>query len=399
MHQILKRLLAPLALLVAAQIPTVGAEAIKVVGPDGQIQSSPQYSQPIGRAAQSTSAAASTYGPTKQDETLWSIATRLRPNDQLSVQQTLLAIYRLNPQAFENQNIHELIPGSKLRIPSQAQVQDETTQEAIRLMNEHRAKLNRERTGAPRAPRAVAAQPVTRPQPAPVKEEAPKETVTVATTLEKKAQITEKEVARDKAIKAQRPTPEVVDLKRKLTDSKTELEALEEKNHQLRLMLSDVQGEVDYLKDELGDESRIRSEIEKMLEEERKRKAQEQAMQPTMLETLLKNKLALVLLALIPGLLLVLIIITLMNRKGKQEEPVVEQPQEQEAVSLMVDDVPEINLDDDLDDDLLGDDLLGGGDEESLDAFSVDEGDEPSEEDDIFANLSESEFNLDDGPG
>ncbi|MDN3683654.1 hypothetical protein QW180_04020 [Vibrio sinaloensis] len=39
--------------------------------------------------------------------------------------------------------------------------------------------------------------------------------------------------------------------------------ALEEKNHKLRLMLAQVQSEVDVLKDELGDEARIRDEVEK----------------------------------------------------------------------------------------------------------------------------------------
>ncbi len=389
MHQILKRLFTPLALLVATQIPTVGAEAIRVVGPDGQIQSAPQYSQSVGRLSQPSA----TYGPTGQNETLWSIATKLRPNGELSVQQTLLAIYRLNPQAFDNQNIHELIKGSRLRIPSAVQVQAESSEEAIRILNEHRAKL-RLATGVPARPEPTvpAATEQKNAQP-PVTEKEPVK-ATVPSELPEDLDETEQIITEVK-----RPSVNTDVLKQELADSEGELLALEEKNHQLRLMLSEVQGEVDNLRDELGDESRIRSEVEKMLEVERQRMAEEQAMQPTMLETLLDNTWALILLALIPGLLLVLIVILLLSRKpAPVAMPLADTQHEPEVASLMDDDVPDIDLDDDLDNDvLLGEDLFDDdSDIQGEDSF-IGDGEVTAGENDVFANLSESEFNLDDG--
>ena len=44
--------------------------------------------------------AANTYGPTTGQETLWSIASRLRPTYAVSTQQMMLAIRAKNPQAF-----------------------------------------------------------------------------------------------------------------------------------------------------------------------------------------------------------------------------------------------------------------------------------------------------------
>ncbi len=77
------------------------------------------------------------YGPTTDEETLWSIAKYNRPNHQVSIHQTVLAIYHLNPQAFEDHNIHGLIPGSTLRLPRLEQVQKESTAEAKRIIELH----------------------------------------------------------------------------------------------------------------------------------------------------------------------------------------------------------------------------------------------------------------------
>ena len=53
-------------------------------------------------------------------------------------------------------------------------------------------------------------------------------------------------------IAKQEQKAQVSTLEKQLESSEGELMALEEKNHKLRLMLADVQSEVDVLKDELG---------------------------------------------------------------------------------------------------------------------------------------------------
>ena len=72
----------------------------------------------------------SSYSPTavEQDETyttvrgdvLWRIANRVRPADDVSIYQTLLALQQLNPSAFVNDNVNRLKVGQVLRIPAES---------------------------------------------------------------------------------------------------------------------------------------------------------------------------------------------------------------------------------------------------------------------------------------
>jgi pilus assembly protein FimV len=62
-------------------------------------------------------AVAGTYGPVRPGETFWSIATRLRPGSDVTMDQVLLALYRANPRAFDHGRFNGLLKGSVLRVP------------------------------------------------------------------------------------------------------------------------------------------------------------------------------------------------------------------------------------------------------------------------------------------
>ena len=74
-------------------------------------------SQTASQSSGQSSFTGSSYGPVSANDTLWSIASRTRPNNQVSIHQTLVAIYRANPQAFVNGNINNLKRGEVLNIP------------------------------------------------------------------------------------------------------------------------------------------------------------------------------------------------------------------------------------------------------------------------------------------
>ena len=59
-----------------------------------------------------------TYGPTTADDTLWHVASELRPNSDVSVQQVMLAIFCYNENAFSTNNINALEPGKIIKLPS-----------------------------------------------------------------------------------------------------------------------------------------------------------------------------------------------------------------------------------------------------------------------------------------
>ncbi|WP_354624483.1 FimV/HubP family polar landmark protein [Psychromonas sp. MME2] len=82
------------------------------------------------------------YGPITTSETLWSIASKLRPSDRVSIQQTLLGIYKLNPNAFFNGNINRPIASSNITIPTLDFVLQQTDREAMALINKYTPKPN-----------------------------------------------------------------------------------------------------------------------------------------------------------------------------------------------------------------------------------------------------------------
>jgi pilus assembly protein FimV len=57
----------------------------------------------------------------QRGDTLWNIAIRYRPDNRLTVNQMMLAIFEANPDAFDN-NINRLSAGASLRIPSADEV-------------------------------------------------------------------------------------------------------------------------------------------------------------------------------------------------------------------------------------------------------------------------------------
>ncbi|MDW1813828.1 AAA family ATPase, partial [Vibrio sp. Vb2362] len=177
-------------------------------------------------------------------------------------------------------------------------------------------------------------------------------------------------------------------LKDKLQGSQSELESLEEKNHRLRLMLSEVQSEVETLKSELNDEERIRSEVEKLLAEERQRLAEQQRMQPSTMDKILSNGWLVGLAALIPGALIALLVVMLLGRrsKAKEEEAAA---QEQQNVDPLA--APIGLAADELDEELTLDDELFA--DEDINAQSLQE--EKSDlEEDVFANLDDEELDF-----
>jgi len=399
MRQNYKRLLAALVLMSATQTSSaVQAEGIRLVGPSGEVQASPSYAEEIERALPAppkNDQPSRFFGPTGQNETLWSIASELRPSRNVSVQQTLLAIYRINPQAFDNQNIHELIPGSRLRVPSLDQVQSATTEQAVAIMKAHEARL-------------------TQPKPTPVQPAKPKveppKPVVEAPKPEPKTEPNKPELPKPQPIKVVEPTtpvpavttsPEgekqISALKDKLQGSHSELESLEEKNHRLRLMLSEVQSEVATLKTSLNDEERIRSEVEKLLAEERQRVAEQQRMQPSTMDKILSNGWLVGLAALIPGALIALLVVMLLGRrsKAKEEEAATQEQQNVDPLAAPIG----LAAADELDEELSLDDDLFGDDDETENLFGQEE--QQPEEEDVFGNLDDDDldFNLEGDDG
>ncbi|MGX9518027.1 FimV/HubP family polar landmark protein [Vibrio mediterranei] len=412
MHHFLKPLLVTLALAGATTSFSISADTIRLTGPNGEALAAPQFSQPIrNQVTLDSDTPARYYGPTKVNETLWSIASRFKPADA-TVQQTIYAFYQLNPAVFEQNNIHKLVPNSELRIPSDAQINRVDLQEALAVLAAHQNKLN---SAATQRKAKVVAESKPEVKPADVKPTVE----TSATTKSVPSQVTKEKVS---DIKPQKGLEQVIPaakgliesgeikppaqeltqkLQEELTRSESELLSLEERNHQLRLMLSEVQNEVEVLKTEVSNEERIRTEVERQLSEEKRKQAEMARLAPSKLDTWLAKPWFVALLAFVPALLIgLLVMMVLRSRKQKtqnasNQEANISTPSSDVAVATAGVATAAVAVDALDDDNPFSDDLLAGIEEDD-DSSQLEVEQQP--EDDIFADLNDSDldFNLDD---
>jgi len=68
----------------------------------------------------------------KKNQTLWSIAASVRPDDSISMSQMMIALQNANPDAFSDNNINALKSGFVLRVPDRAEIESIDQGEALR---------------------------------------------------------------------------------------------------------------------------------------------------------------------------------------------------------------------------------------------------------------------------
>lgn len=87
------------------------------------LEADAEQAAPIRRepAAESAPELGGTYGPIQRNETLWGIAQRLRPDESVTINQMMIALFRANPEAFQG-NINRLKAGYILRVPEYGEI-------------------------------------------------------------------------------------------------------------------------------------------------------------------------------------------------------------------------------------------------------------------------------------
>ena len=113
------------------------------------VQPASQSSQPViaDRTDRRGDVSGEEYGMTGQGDTLWNIALRVRPNESVSVQQTMLALQRANPEAFINNNINLLKAGYVLRIPDAREIRSESVASAVQSVRAQNQQFDDYREG------------------------------------------------------------------------------------------------------------------------------------------------------------------------------------------------------------------------------------------------------------
>ena len=85
--------------------------------------------RPIQQIATGQPATPGRYGPVRSTDTLWTIAEKYT-RSPVTVQQTMVALYHLNPRSFVRGNINNLQRGAQLRIPTDSQARQRSAAEA-----------------------------------------------------------------------------------------------------------------------------------------------------------------------------------------------------------------------------------------------------------------------------
>ena len=75
----------------------------------------------------------------QQGDTAWSLASKLRPDDSVTVEQMMIAMLRSNPEVFINNNVNGLKRGYILRVPDRDALGATSHNEAVALVREQAA--------------------------------------------------------------------------------------------------------------------------------------------------------------------------------------------------------------------------------------------------------------------
>ncbi len=378
-----------LAAVSASQIiEPAHAETLKITGPNGEVVNAPTRQ----------------YGPTTSSDTFWSIAQKVRPNQNVSVYQVMAALFDANPHAFSSNNYNSLERGMTLLVPS-ADVMAQISAADAKLRAENNDK---------RLPNANPAKPATNNTTAVEK--------SVPATGKKPLQIvakqpTAEELAQQAALLAQ---PEIDELTAKLEDAQTKAlsltdelaraedtllvkdadnNALKAKIQELTLQLSAMQEDLQLLTEKY---QALDTEHQALVEKNNQPQVIEE---PTdFWRSLSDNMILLAIVAALPLIIIFLAIFWLMRRKNKTEpesaaqtEPVIDQAGEETvsevddidnlAVHLDEDEKSPENIEDllDLDNQDTGELTLDG--ESDADMYITEE--EPAEESDEGTSLDD----------
>lgn len=195
------------------------------------------------------------YGPINPSETLWAISTKLRPDDSVTVQQTMVAIYKSNPYVFYNGDINKIIPESILKVPSLDFIKQQTNAEAIQLIQRFTAQ--KKSTAKPK---------VVEPAKAEI-EKAPKvETVEVKTVPIDADIIAQSELNKEKALAAEQ----------KLAELQAEMDMLNEQyivatesTQALKMKLQPLNDQIATLTEQLAAEMTIQKQLQQVIDDYR----------------------------------------------------------------------------------------------------------------------------------
>ncbi|EQB2600645.1 FimV/HubP family polar landmark protein [Aeromonas salmonicida] len=336
--------------------PAVNSQPLAqpVAAPRATSQPSRPTAQPIVRQVASN---AGSYGPVRPTDTLWSLASKHRPSNRVSVYQTMVAIYEKNPRSFADGNINHILVGSRILLPTAAEASVITDAQARQRFNSDNASWKglspkylaskQTQPAKPAAPK-VAAAPAKAPVPkaAPIPAPAPKVAAPQpATEVKEVTKAAEPVPSQAHATSAPAPLPADLgkpvgqpstEMALALEDANAQLGQVTEMNHRLKLRLQSLTEEVETLKAQLLEQTALQKEIAELKTKPVPPVAATPEPKQHWLMDLLSSPLNLAMIILLP-VLLVLALVTLWLRARARRELEEQEKSLSESTSMVMD--------------------------------------------------------------
>lgn len=337
---------------------SVPVQSVELIGPNEEVEIQQTVeATPASTASSVTPINTPTkYGPIKSSETLWSIATRLRPNDNVSVYQTLAAIYKSNPSAFRQGDINKIIESSVINIPSPALIAQQSNAEAYALLKPT-PKVNKP------APKELPAA-----TPEAVKTDVKNNVEPTFVPIDDANVEGLKKDLEDKEQTLTRNEEQVANQEKELALLSEQLIVATESNQRLKLKLQPLSDQIASLSEQVEQDIKVQKELQALIDQY---KAQIDAIEeppfsgPGILNTILRaisSSTSILIFAILFPLLLLTGIFLLILRLKSKRELALRQQELAESTSILSEEKSEFDtlLDDDLDMPPLPDDLDDG---------------------------------------
>lgn len=260
---------------------------------------------PAGSEAEDVRVGQERYGPITSSDTLWSIASRVRPHSSVTLPQVMAAIVQANPQAFLDSNPNAMETGYFLRIPSLQEIQMVNPEAARRQMQlgDQLQASNQQVQRNQREAEITAAQ----------------RNALLAQTRDE-AQQSLQEIRDTYA-------EEFSDLRQRLARSISNTEQVHAANEELRDRIDSIAVALEQIQSDMVDEGEFRDQLRGLMEAQDELRLQQRAMEEVAQEEglanrIMANPLALGLLAFVPALLLIIIATLVLRRRAPAVAPV-----------------------------------------------------------------------------
>lgn len=249
-------------------------------------------------------------GPLTPNDTLWRIAEEVRPHPGLNIYQVMYAIYLKNPQSFLDDNFNHLNVGSFLAIPNVDEILQVDAVDAQRKSEED------DRIWADRVRAAAAAK---------VKQG-------VNTAQQKDVDKAKQEIKKELIRVEGQQQGQLLDLQKKLDESKVTVEAVLADNTALKEKLDQLADQMLLMKSQVDKDSEIQQQLQLLVAQQAEMLAQQKAQiereqQGTNFAELWQNisssSLTWILLATLPTLFVLFAVLGWIKRRTRKSEQIV----------------------------------------------------------------------------